>query len=85
MGFLNLRRSVKIFPNKGNILRSINRVNLTVPDLIGLSSIDAQSAIVAAGYVVGQIILTTGNVTAQSMPAGTKTVVHSTIDITLTA
>ena len=58
----------------------VNKTNLTVPNLIGLTSAAAVAAITAAGYFVGLNTVST-TVATQSLAAGTKTVVHAKINI----
>ncbi len=83
--FMDFRRNVIISNTFAGDERfqpvGINKTNLTVPNLIGLTSAAAVAAITAAGYFVGSNTVST-TVATQSLVAGTKTVVHAKINIT---
>ena len=56
-----------------------------MPNLIGMTSEDAQAALVADALVVGNIFLTTGIVTSQSILGGNWVNDGTSIDFTLTS
>jgi beta-lactam-binding protein with PASTA domain len=55
------------------------------PNLIGLTSAAAQSAITGAGLTVGTISLTTGNVTKQNPLGGNWSLDGDAVNFTLTS
>lgn len=58
-------------------------IPITVPDLTGMTSANAQEAITAAGLAVGKITGTTGVVTVQVPTAATKVQPHSSVAFTI--
>ncbi|MGD8569399.1 MAG: PASTA domain-containing protein [Gammaproteobacteria bacterium] len=70
-----------------DLVVSLGPVTVTTPDVVGLAQADAQSAIVAAGLVVGTVTtansntVPAGNVISQSPGAGTTVVEGSAVDL----
>jgi hypothetical protein len=59
-------------------------IPISVPDVVGMTSANAQAAIIAANLLVGKITLTTGNVTIQDPVASAKVQRNTPVLITLT-
>ena len=76
-------------PLAGAMVQPATDVDITlttvkVPNVIGMSEVDATAAIIGAGLVLGTVTLMTGEVTIQDPVADTLVALESAVDITLT-
>jgi beta-lactam-binding protein with PASTA domain len=88
MKLIDFKRNVVTFmPKDFGTPQSVGltKFTQTVPNVVGLTQAAATTAITGATLILGQVTLTTGNVTIQSPVAGAKANKFAPVNITLTA